>query len=62
MFLSSIIIFVILKKFTAPIISEDIEENASESRNTAPEPAVDEDDIGYSPEQYVILKRTGLAG
>lgn len=60
MFLSSIIVFVVLKKLTAPEISEDVEENGSANRNTATEPAADEDDTGYTSEQYVILKRTGL--
>lgn len=60
MFLSSIIIFVVLKKLTAPPANEDIEENATSSINATSESIAEEDEGGYSPEQYVLLKRTGL--
>lgn len=58
MFILSITFFVVLKKLTAPVVSEDVEESATTSPNTSPEPATEDED-SYSPEQYVILKRTG---
>lgn len=61
MFITSIVVFVALKKLTAPVVAEDVEENGGSSDlNAAPEPAAEEDEGGYSPEQYVLLKRAGM--
>lgn len=49
----------VLRKLTAPIVNEDIEESGGSCLNASSEPSADDDDDGYSPEQYVILKRTG---
>lgn len=60
MFLTSIVAFVVLKKLTAPPVIEDVEESGgSSSLNAAPETSAEEEEGGYSPEQYVILKRVG---
>lgn len=60
MFLTTIIVYVILRKLTAPPANEDIEENASGANNAPAEVSEEEDDEGaYTHEQFVILKRTG---
>lgn len=60
MLITSVVAYVTLKKLTAPIVNEDIEENGgSSSLNAAPEPVAEEDEGCYSPEQYVVLKRAG---
>lgn len=58
MFVSTITFFIVLRKLTRPLDNGDIEESGTSSQNTSSEPAT-EDDGGYTPEQYVILKRTG---
>lgn len=60
MFITSIAAFVVLKKLTAPVVNEDIEESGGSSNLTpAPEPVTEEDEGAYSPEQYAFLKRAG---
>lgn len=60
MFITSIVAFVVLKKLTAPVVNDDIEDSGgSSSLNAAPEPAAEEDEGSYSPEQYALLKRAG---
>lgn len=58
MFISNIIFYVVLRKLTAPVVTEDAEETGSTSVNASPEP-ITEDENSYTPEQYAILKRTG---
>ncbi|XP_031619375.1 piezo-type mechanosensitive ion channel component isoform X7 [Contarinia nasturtii] len=59
MLVSSIIFFIVLKKLTAPVVNEDVGESGTSSANTSPEP-VTEEEGSYSPEQYVLLKRTAI--
>ncbi|XP_055299160.1 piezo-type mechanosensitive ion channel component isoform X9 [Sitodiplosis mosellana] len=61
MFFTSIVAFVALKKLTAPVVNEDIEESGgSSSPNAESEPVAEEDEGGYSPEQYAFLKRAAI--
>lgn len=56
MFLTTIIIYVVLRKLTNPVVTEDVEETGTSSLSAPTEPTEDE---GYTSEQYAILKRTG---
>lgn len=59
MFLTTVVVYVILRKLTAAPAIEDVEENVTGS-TSAPAEVSEEDDEGtYSYEQFVILKRTG---
>lgn len=60
MFISSVIIYAVLRKLTTPPANEDVEENATDSITASPDSVADDEEGGYTPEQYVILKRTGL--
>lgn len=57
MFLTTIIVYVILRKLTAPSTIEDIEENATAS-TSAPAEAMEEEEGAYTHEQFIILKQT----
>lgn len=56
MFVMTIVFYIALRKLTIPSTNEDVEESGTSSLNVPTEPA---DEDGYTPEQYVILKRTG---
>lgn len=58
MFITTIAAYVILRKLTAPLPVEDIEENATPSTSGAPDTEEDEGP-SYTFEHYLLLKRTG---
>lgn len=57
MFITTIVIFVVLRKLTIPVVSEDAEEPGTSSATT---PIDASEDGGYTSEQYVLLKRTAI--
>lgn len=60
MFITTIVVYVILRKLTAAPANEDVEENVTGSTSPQAEVSEEEEEEGaYSHEQFVILKRTG---
>lgn len=57
MLITSVVVYLVLRKLTTPVITEDVEESAAGSVSVSPEPA---DEGCYTAEQYVLLKRTGM--
>lgn len=59
MFITTIVVYVILRKLTAAPANEDVEENVTGSTSPQAEVSEEEEEGAYSHEQFVILKRTG---